>query len=48
MVRPYVEPDSQVSALVALNGSVSTMSRLTSAVVPAAMPMPTRTSRFCW
>ena len=32
----------------ALNGSVSTMSRLIRAAVPVATPMPTRTSRFCW
>ncbi len=39
-VRPYVEPDNQVSALFALNGSVTTMSRLMSAVSPADTPTP--------
>ena len=44
-VRPYVEPDSQVSALPTFHGSVSTITNVVSAAAAADTPTPMRTSR---
>src|SRR6185503_16769585 len=44
-VRPYVEPDSQVSALPTFHGSVSTITTVVSAAAAADTPTPMRTSR---